>query len=236
MIFRQLFDRESSTYTYLLAAGPGGEALLIDPVLERVDQYLGLIEQLDLRLVLAVDTHIHADHVTGLGALRERSDCATAMGEQSRTECVSLHFREGERLRADDLALEVLYTPGHTDDSYSFLLRRGHGADRVFTGDTLLIRGTGRTDFQNGDPAAQYDSLFGKLLALPDKTLVYPAHDYNGMTLSTIGEERRFNPRLQVKDKTEYVALMNGLKLDNPRLMDIAVPANRACGARPTTA
>lgn len=233
MIFRQLFDRESSTYTYLLAARPGGEALLIDPVLERVDQYVGLIAQLDLRLVLAVDTHIHADHVTGLGTLRERTDCATAMGEMSRAECVSVHFREGEQIKADDLALDVLYTPGHTDDSYSFLLEPAHGARRVFTGDTLLIRGTGRTDFQNGDPAAQYDSLFGKLLRLPDETLVYPAHDYNGMTLSTIGEERRFNPRLQVPNKAAYVALMNGLVLDNPRLMDVAVPANRACGVQP---
>jgi sulfur dioxygenase len=232
MLFRQIFDRESSTYTYLLAQRAGGEALLIDPVLERVEQYLGLIEQLDLRLVLAVDTHIHADHVTGLGTLRERSDCVTAMGEQSQAECVSLHFREGERLKVDDLSLEVLYTPGHTDDSYSFLLRPAAHPPRVFTGDTLLIRGTGRTDFQNGDATAQYDSLFGKLLKLPGETLVYPAHDYNGMTVSTIDEERRYNPRLQVKEKAEYVALMNGLKLDNPRLMDIAVPANRACGLR----
>lgn len=235
MIFRQLFDRESSTYTYLLAERAGGEALLIDPVLERVEQYLGLIEQLGLRLVLAVDTHIHADHVTGLGALRERTDCVSAMGEQSQAECVSLKFREGERLSADGLALEVLYTPGHTDDSYSFVLRPRDHTPRVFSGDTLLIRGTGRTDFQNGDAAAQYESLFGKLLKLPDEALVYPAHDYNGMTLSTIGEERRFNPRLQVRDKAEYVALMNGLKLDNPRLMDIAVPANRACGLRPAS-
>jgi glyoxylase-like metal-dependent hydrolase (beta-lactamase superfamily II) len=233
MIFRQLFDRESSTYTYLLAARTGGEALLIDPVLERVDQYIGLIEQLDLRLVLAVDTHIHADHVTGLGALRERTDCATAMGEQASAECVCVKFREGERIAADDLALDVWYTPGHTDDSYSFVLEPQHGARRVFTGDTLLIRGTGRTDFQNGDPAAQYDSLFGKILPLRDETLVYPAHDYNGMTVSTIDEERRFNPRLQVADKAAYVELMNGLVLDNPRLMDIAVPANRACGIRP---
>lgn len=233
MIFRQLFDRESSTYTYLLAERSGGEALLIDPVLERVEQYLGLIEQLDLRLVLAVDTHIHADHVTALGALRERTDCASAMGEMSQAECVSLKFHEGERLKADGVSLEVLYTPGHTDDSYSFLLRPTTQAPRVFTGDTLLIRGTGRTDFQNGDAAAQYDSLFGKLLKLPEETLVYPAHDYNGMTVSTIGEERRYNPRLQVGDRAEYVALMNGLKLDNPKLMDIAVPANRACGVRP---
>ena len=227
MIFRQLFDHTSSTYTYLLAERAGGEALLIDPVLENTDRYVKLIEELDLRLVLAVDTHIHADHVTALGALRERTECRTAMGDKTHAECVSVHFREGERLRVDGLHLDVLYTPGHTEDSYSFLLR-----DRVFTGDTLLIRGTGRTDFQNGDPAAQYDSLFGKLLKLPEATLVYPAHDYNGMTVSTIGEEQRWNPRLQVKGRQAYVDLMNGLKLDNPRLMDIAVPANRACGLK----
>jgi glyoxylase-like metal-dependent hydrolase (beta-lactamase superfamily II) len=227
MIFRQLFDPESSTYTYLLAERLGGEALLIDPVLERTALYVRLIEELDLKLVLAVDTHIHADHVTALGALREQTDCASAMGEMTRTECVSLHFREGDRLKVDGLALEVLYTPGHTDDSYSFLL-----PDRVFTGDTLLIRGTGRTDFQNGDAAAQYDSLFGKLLKLPGDTLVYPAHDYNGMTVSSIDEERRCNPRLQVADKQAYVELMNGLVLDDPRLMDVAVPANRNCGLR----
>lgn len=230
MIFRQLFDHDSSTYTYLLASRPGGEALLIDPVVERVPQYLQLLGELDLRLVLAVDTHIHADHVTGLGALRESTACATAMGEHSRAECVSVRLREGEDLPLDGLRFQVLYTPGHTDDSYSLLL-----PDRVFTGDTLLIRGTGRTDFQNGDAGAQYDSLFGKLLKLPEETLVYPAHDYNGMTVSTIGEERRYNPRLQVGDRAEYVALMNGLKLDNPKLMDIAVPANRACGVRPAS-
>jgi glyoxylase-like metal-dependent hydrolase (beta-lactamase superfamily II) len=227
MIFRQLFDHESSTYTYLLASRPGGEALLIDPVLEQTDRYVRLVDELGLRLVLAVDTHIHADHVTALGALRERTECATAMGEQSRAECVSVNFREGERIRVGDLDLQALYTPGHTDDSYSLLL-----PDRVFTGDTLLIRGTGRTDFQNGDPAAQYDSLFGRLLRLPDETLVYPAHDYNGMTVSTIGEEKAHNPRLQVRSRQEYVDLMNSLVLSNPRLMDIAVPANRACGRR----
>jgi len=225
MIFRQLLDHESFTYTYLLAERRGGEALIIDPVLERSEQYVRLIEELDLRLVLAVDTHIHADHVTALGTLRENTDCATAMGEMTSTECVSLHFHEGDKLKVDGLTLDVLYTPGHTDDSYSFLL-----PDRVFTGDTLLIRGTGRTDFQNGNAGAQYDSLFAKLLQLPENTLVYPAHDYNGMTVSSIGEERRWNPRLQVRNKDEYVALMNGLVLDNPRLMDIAVPANRSCG------
>lgn len=225
MIFRQLFDRSSSTYTYLLAERTGGEALLIDPVLDNIAQYVRLIDELDLKLVKAVDTHIHADHITALGALREQTGCATAMGATTRSECVSVHFQEGEKLSADNLHLDVIYTPGHTDDSYSFLL-----PDRVFTGDTLLIRGTGRTDFQNGDPAAQYDSLFNKLLRLPEDILVYPAHDYHGMTVSTIGEERHHNPRLQVNGMQAYVELMNGLELDDPRMMDIAIPANRACG------
>ena len=226
MIFRQLFDKTSSNYTYLLAERQGGEALLIDPVLDNTAQYVRLIEELDLKLVKAVDTHIHADHVTALGALREQTGCTTAMGAMTMTECVSVHFHEGEKLSADNLHLEILYTPGHTDDSYSFLL-----PDRVFTGDTLLIRGTGRTDFQNGDPAAQYDSLFNKLLRLPEDTRVYPAHDYSGMTVSTISEEKHHNPRLQVSSMQAYVELMNRLELDDPRLMDIAVPANRACGA-----
>lgn len=225
MIFRQLFDRESSTYTYLLAQRAGGEALLIDPVSDHVPRYVKLIEELGLKLVVAADTHIHADHITGLGALHERTGCVTAMGAHSRAMCVSLKLTEGERLDLDGLALEVLYTPGHTDDSYSFQL-----ADRVFTGDTLLIRGTGRTDFQNGDPRQQYDSLFNKLLKLPDDTLVYPAHDYNGMTVSTIGEEKRHNPRLQVASVEAYARLMNSLQLPNVRLMDVAVPANLACG------
>ena len=225
MIFRQLFDQTSSTYTYLLAERKGGEALLIDPVLDNTDQYIRLLNELDVKLVLAVDTHIHADHVTALGSLRNRTKCATAMGEKTGAECVSVRYSEGEKLCVDNLHLDILYTPGHTDDSYSFIL-----PDRVFTGDTLLIRGTGRTDFQNGDPAAQYDSLFGKLLCLPEHTLVYPAHDYNGMTVSTIGEELCHNPRLQVPSKQAYIDQMNALDLDDPRLMDIAVPANRSCG------
>jgi glyoxylase-like metal-dependent hydrolase (beta-lactamase superfamily II) len=225
MIFRQMFEPVSSTYTYLLASRRGGEALIIDPVIERVPQYLKLIEELDLKLVFAVDTHTHADHVTGLGKLRDGTGCATLIGEHSRSTCVTRKAREGEQIKVDGLALEVLYTPGHTDDSYSFLM-----PDRVFTGDTLLIRGTGRTDFQNGDARAQYHSLFDKLLRLPEDTLVYPAHDYNGMTVSTIGEERRHNPRLQVASVEEYQRLMDSLKLDSPRLMDVAVPANLACG------
>jgi glyoxylase-like metal-dependent hydrolase (beta-lactamase superfamily II)/rhodanese-related sulfurtransferase len=225
MIFRQLFDSVSGTYTYLLASRRGGEALIIDPVLEKVDRYLQLIRELDLRLVKAVDTHLHADHITGLGALRDRTHCITVMGEQTKADVVSMRMSEGEKLTVEGVSLDVLYTPGHTDDSYSYLM-----ADRVFTGDTLLIRGTGRTDFQNGDPRAQYDSIFNKLMKLPETTLVFPAHDYKGETVSTIGEERAFNPRLQVKSVDEYATLMNNLKLPNPKMMDVAVPANMKVG------
>ena len=225
MIFRQLFDNTSGTYTYILARRLGGEALIIDPVLEKVDRYLQLIRELDLKLVKAVDTHLHADHITGLGVLRDRTHCITVMGEQTHADVVSMRVAEGDRIEIEGLRLNVLYTPGHTDDSYSFLL-----PDRVFTGDTLLIRGTGRTDFQNGDSRAQYDSIFNKLLKLPDATLVYPAHDYKGDTVSTIGEERLFNPRLKVKSMDEYAELMNNLKLPNPKMMVVAVPANMRVG------
>jgi glyoxylase-like metal-dependent hydrolase (beta-lactamase superfamily II)/rhodanese-related sulfurtransferase len=227
MIFRQLFDSTSGTYTYLLASRHGGEALIIDPVIERIDRYLQLVRELDLKLVKAVDTHLHADHVTGLGALRDRTHCVTVMGEHTKADVVSMRVTEGDRVQIEGLSLDVLYTPGHTDDSYSFLLD-----DRVFTGDTLLIRGTGRTDFQNGDPRAQYDSIFNKLLKLPDETLVFPAHDYKGETVSTIGEEKFFNPRLRVKSVDEYADLMNNLKLPNPKMMDVAVPANMRVGLR----
>ena len=201
MIFIQLFDNTSQTYTYLLAERRGGEALLIDPVLENTAQYLRQLGELDVKLVMAADTHIHADHVTALDSLRNHTGCASAMGAMTRAECVSVHFHEGEKLCVDKLHLDILYTPGHTDDSYSFVF-----PDRVFTGDTLLT--------------------------LPEDTLVYPAHDYNGMTVSTIGEEKQHNPRLQVAGKQAYIELMNGLELDDPQLMDIAVPANRSCGAR----
>lgn len=221
MIFRQLFDSVSGTYTYLIASRHGGEALIIDPVLEKVDRYLQLVRELDLKLVKAVDTHLHADHITGLGALRDRTHCITVMGEQTLADVVSMRVAEGDRVAIEGLSLDVLYTPGHTDDSYSFLM-----GGRVFTGDTLLIRGTGRTDFQNGDPRQQYDSIFNKLLKLPDETLVFPAHDYKGDTVSTIGEEKRFNPRLRVRSVDEYVDIMNNLNLPNPKMMDVAVPAN----------
>jgi glyoxylase-like metal-dependent hydrolase (beta-lactamase superfamily II)/rhodanese-related sulfurtransferase len=225
MIFRQLFDSVSGTYSYLLASRRGGEAMIVDPVLEKVDRYLQLVNELDLKLVKAVDTHLHADHITGLGALRDRTHCITVMGEQSKVDVVSMRVADGDKLQIEGLTLDAIYTPGHTDDSYSFYM-----GDRVFTGDTLLIRGTGRTDFQNGDPRAQYESIFGRLLKLPDETLVFPAHDYKGDMVSTIAEERAFNPRLQVKSVDQYVDLMNNLNLPNPKMMDVAVPANMRVG------
>jgi glyoxylase-like metal-dependent hydrolase (beta-lactamase superfamily II)/rhodanese-related sulfurtransferase len=225
MIFRQLFDSVSGTYSYLLASRAGGEALILDPVLEKVDRYCQLLRELDLKLVKAVDTHLHADHVTGLAELRDRTHCVTIMGDQSKADVVAMRVSDGDKVTIEGLCLDVLYTPGHTDDSYSYLM-----GDRVFTGDTLLIRGTGRTDFQNGSARSQYDSIFNRLLKLPDETMVFPAHDYKGDTVSTIGEEKRFNPRLQVKSIDEYVELMSNLNLPNPKLMDVVVPANMHVG------
>ena len=225
MIFRQLFDSVSSTYTYLLASRAGGEALLIDPVFEKTDRYLQLLEELDLKLVKVVDTHVHADHVTAMGTLRDRTNCVTVMGEQSPVDVVSIRVGDGDAVTIEGLNLTAMYTPGHTDDSYCFRMD-----DRVFTGDTLLIRGTGRTDFQNGDAGDQYDSLFGNLLKLPDSMLVYPAHDYKGDMVSTIGEEKAFNPRLQAGSRDAYIELMAGLNLPNPKMMDVAVPENVRMG------
>ena len=225
MIFRQLFDSVSSTYTYLMASRVGGEALLIDPVFEKTDRYLKLLEELDLKLVKVVDTHVHADHITAMGALRDRTNCVTVMGEQSPVDIVSMRVADGEKVTIEGLAMTAMHTPGHTDDSYCFRMD-----DRVFTGDTLLIRGTGRTDFQNGDAGDQYDSLFGNLLKLPDSTLVYPAHDYKGDMVSSIAEERAFNPRLQVGSRAEYIELMANLNLPNPKMMDVAVPENIRMG------
>src|SRR5271154_2440120 len=225
MIFRQLFDSVSGTYSYVLASRAGGEALILDPVLEKVDRYCQLLRELDLKLVKAVDTHLHADHVTGLGELRDRTHCVTIMGEQTKADVVAMRVADGDKVTIEGITLDVMYTPGHTDDSYSYLM-----ADRVFTGDTLLIRGTGRTDFQNGSALAQYDSIFNRLLKLPEETMVFPAHDYKGDTVSTIGEEKRFNPRLQVRSVDEYIELMANLKLPNPKMMDVAVPANMHVG------
>ena len=206
MIFKQLFDKISSTYTYLIASKKGREALIIDPVLENVERYIVLLKELDLKLVKVIDTHIHADHISGIAELRDQTNCVTIMGDKTPVDIVSMQVSDEELIKTDGLELRALFTPGHTSESFSFLMN-----DRVFTGDTLLIRGTGRTDFQNGDPKDSYNSIFNKLLKLPDETLVYPAHDYKGDTVSTILEERKFNPRLQVKSADEYIEIMNNL-------------------------
>jgi sulfur dioxygenase len=228
MIFRQLFDRVSCTFTYLLASRPGGEACLIDPVLGQVDRYLALLAELKVELVKAIDTHLHADHITGLGVLHAQTHCATVMGEESAAEVVSLRIRDGDRVEVGGSACAPCTRRVTRTIPTCFLVE-----NRLFTGDTLHIRGTGRTDFQNGDAARQYDSLFNKLLRLPDETLVYLGHDYKGDTVSTVGEEKAHNPRLQVGSVDEYVELMNGLGLPRPKLMDLAVPANLRLGLHP---
>lgn len=229
MLFRQMFDQESSTYTYLLASRIGGEALIIDPVKEKLNDYLTVISQLKLKLVRAIDTHTHADHITALGSLRESTGCVTLMGEFTKAECVSAQVADGELIDVDGIRLQAIFTPGHTNESFSFLLKPDK-PQAVFTGDVLLIRGSGRTDFQGGDPYKSYDSIVNKLFKLPGDTTVYPAHDYKGWTSSSIGEERQHNPRLAGKSVAEYAAIMNSLNLPNPKMMDIAVPANLACG------
>ena len=221
MIFEQLFDNKSSTYTYIISSGKGREALIIDPVIEHTDEYIKFLKDFELKLVKVIDTHIHADHVTGLNELNKRTNCTRIMGENSKSEVIDLRIKDNEKINIENIELKAIYTPGHTDCSYSYLMN-----DRVFTGDTLLINGTGRTDFQNGSAEEAYDSLFNKLLKLPKDTLVFPAHDYNGKRFSTIENEKNNNPRLQVSSKEEYTEIMNNLNLENPKMMDIAVPAN----------
>lgn len=229
MIFRQLYEHQTSTYTYLLGDENTRKAAIIDPVKEKLDTYLQLLNELGLKLIAALDTHTHADHITALGKLHEITGCETYVGEQSGARCASHRLTDGEIIKIGNIRLRAIYTPGHTDDSYSFHLLNDQQS-AVFTGDTLLIRGTGRTDFQNGSAQAQYHSLFNKLLQLPDNTLVYPGHDYKGWTVSTIAEERQHNPRLQVADVEAYAELMGSLNLAHPKQMDIAVPANLRCG------
>jgi len=229
MLFRQLFDEESYTYTYLLADESKGMAALIDPVDRHVPMYLRLLEELNLKLVVALDTHVHADHITGLGLLRDASGCAALVGFKGEVSCASDCLEDGREIAVGNVTINTLFTPGHTDDSFCFTVEE-NGQCYLFSGDTLLIRGTGRTDFQNGNPEQLYDSLHNKLLTLPGDTWVYPAHDDKGWTVSTIAEEIRTNPRLEPENKQEFVDLMNSLNLPNPKMMDVAVPANRACG------
>ena len=221
MIFNQFFDEVSSTFTYLISSGKGREALIIDPVIEKTVEYISFLKKLDLKLVKVIDTHIHADHISGMKELHKQTDCASVMGEKSQSEVVNIKIKDNEKIKIENIELTSMYTPGHTDCSYSFLMK-----DRIFTGDTLLINGTGRTDFQNGNPIDQYHSLFDRILKLPEKTFVYPAHDYKGKKVSTIGDEKNNNPRLKVNSPNQYAELMNNLNLDNPKMMDITVPAN----------
>ena len=221
MIFNQFFDNFSSTYTYLISSGKGREALIIDPVIENTSEYLKVLKKLDLRLVKVIDTHIHTDHISGLNELAKQTSCSKIMGKHSASEVIDIRVKDNEKIKIENIELISMYTPGHTDCSYSFLMK-----DRIFTGDTLLINGTGRTDFQNGNPVEQYHSLFDKILKLPEKTLVYPAHDYNGNQVSSIQEQKKNNPRLQVNSAEQYAEIMNNLNLANPRMMDVAVPAN----------
>ena len=226
MIFKQVFDTKTSTYTYLIASAKGREAIIIDPVLENVGDYISILKDLDLKLVKVIDTHIHADHVTGASKLKQATNCTTLMGEHTPADAVEIKVKDGEFIEIDSLKIKSLYTPGHTSDSYSFLLN-----NYLFTGDTLLINGTGRTDFQNGSSKDAYNSLFNNLLKLPDETLVYPGHDYNGKFSSTIGNEKKFNPRLQVKSVDEYVDIMSKLNLAKPKLIDLNVSRNIKLGA-----
>ena len=226
MIFKQLFDTKTSTYTYLISSSKGREALIIDPVLENVEEYIKLLNELDLQLVKVIDTHIHADHVTGASKLKDQTNCITIMGNQTPADAVEIKVKDGEIIKLDHLEIKALHTPGHTSDSFSFLMN-----DYLFSGDTLLINGTGRTDFQNGSPKDAYNSIFNKLLKLPEKTLLYPAHDYNGEKVSSLGKEKKFNPRLQVNSENEYIEIMNNLNLPEPKMMDINVARNIKLGA-----
>ncbi len=225
MIFKQLFDTKSSTYTYLIASAKGREAIIIDPVLENVDEYIGHLKELDLKLVKVIDTHIHADHITGASKLKSNTNCTTIMGENSPAETVDIKLKDDEIIEIDQLKIRAMFTPGHTSDSYSFLMD-----NYLFSGDTLLINGTGRTDFQNGSSKDAYNSLFHKLLKLPEETILYPGHDYNGKKSSTIGKEKEHNPRLQVENVDQYIEIMSNLNLSKPKMIDHNISRNLKLG------
>ena len=225
MIFKQVFDKKSSTYTYLIASAKGREAVIIDPVIENVDSYITLLNELDLKLVKVIDTHIHADHITGASKLKKVTNCSTIMGEHTPADAVEVKVKDEEIIKIDQIAIKAMYTPGHTSDSYSFLMDK-----YLFSGDTLLINGTGRTDFQNGSSKDAYNSLFNKLLKLPDDTVLYPGHDYNGKLSSTIGKEKQHNPRLQVENVDQYIEIMSNLNLSKPKMIDHNISKNLKLG------
>ena len=226
MIFKQLFDAKSSTYTYLIASAKGREAIIIDPVLENVDEYIAHLKELDLKLVKVIDTHIHADHITGASKLKNDTNCTTIMGENSPADTVDIKLKDDGIIEIDQLKIRAMFTPGHTSDSYSFLMD-----NCLFSGDTLLINGTGRTDFQNGSSEDAYNSLFNKLLKLPEDTILYPGHDYNGKKASTIGNEKKFNPRLQVENVEEYIEIMSNLNLSKPKMIETNIARNLKLGS-----
>ena len=226
MIFKQLFDQKSSTYTYLIASAKGREALIIDPVIENVNQYVELLKELDLNLVKVIDTHIHADHVTGASKLKDITKCTTIMGDHTPADTVEIKVKDDEYIDLDNFKIRAMYTPGHTSDSYSFLMD-----NYLFSGDTLLINGTGRTDFQNGNAKDSYNSIFNKLLKLPEETFLYPAHDYKGEKVSSIGKEKKNNPRLQVDSVEQYIEIMNNLDLKKPISLETNVASNLKLGA-----
>lgn len=225
MFFRQMQCPVTSTFTYLLASKPARQAIIIDPVKDCLEHYLELLRKYDLKLAFALDTHVHADHITASGLLREATGCEVGMSQHSKAEGLTLSLVDQQLISCDGLDVTVWYTPGHTDDSVCFVLD-----DRIFTGDLLFINGTGRTDFQHGSASDSYRSITERLFALPEETLVYPGHDYKGRMVSTIGEEKRFNPRLQVANEAAYVELMDNLNLPKPKQIDVAVPANLRCG------
>ncbi|OKH20412.1 Zn-dependent hydrolase [Hydrococcus rivularis NIES-593] len=226
MLFRQLYDQETSTYTYLIADTDTKEAILVDPVLEQVERDRKLLQELGLTLRYCLETHIHADHITGTDKLRQMTGCLGIVPEHAQASCADRHIKDGETLQLGSVTIKAIATPGHTDSHMAYLVN----SDRVLTGDALFIRGCGRTDFQSGDAGTLYDSVTQRLFALPDNTLVYPAHDYRGHTVSTIGEEKRWNPRFVGRTREGFIEFMGNLNLPDPKKMMEAVPANEMCG------
>jgi len=228
-MFKQLFDQESSTYTYLLTDEHSREAVIIDPVASHIEAYIALIKQYDLQIKYALETHVHADHITASGQLREQLNVITGVGELCGASAADLQINDGDIIQFGNQTLRAIATPGHTAGSISYLWLNEIQA-RVFTGDALLINGCGRTDFQGGDAGVLFDSITQKLFSLPDETLVYPGHDYQGRQVSCVGQEKAINARLAGKTREAFIDIMHNLNLPKPRLIDIAVPANRRCG------